>query len=112
MVDSTHPDQQKREPPEINEILSRYYFEEKLLGLTLPFGLPRLIGGCGGAEPEIAGMQRGIECRRQTVKASETELNALDASTNELHDRGSFGDMPLVVLWRDPNTRCARLSSA
>jgi hypothetical protein len=44
--------------------------------MTLLFGLPRLIGACGGAAPENAGMQSTIECRWHTVKRIEAELNA------------------------------------
>jgi pimeloyl-ACP methyl ester carboxylesterase len=102
LVDSSHPDQENRVPPEIKKVQSHYYFEAQLLGLAIPLGLPRLMGACDGGPPEIAAMQRTVECRWQTVKAREAEWNAFSASEGEGRQTGSLGSMPLVVLSRDP----------
>jgi pimeloyl-ACP methyl ester carboxylesterase len=107
LVDSGHPDQEKRVPPEMRKLQSRLYFEWKLWGLAVPLGLPRVMGACGGGPLEIRAMQRTVECRWQTVKASEAEEKATDASADEGRHTGSLGSMPLVVLSRDPEKGAA-----
>lgn len=107
LVDSGHPDQEKRVPPEMRKLQSRLYFEWKLWGLAVPLGLPRLRGVCGGGPLEIRAMQRTVECRWQAVKASEAEEKASDASADEGRHTGSLGSMPLVVLSRDPEKGAA-----
>jgi pimeloyl-ACP methyl ester carboxylesterase len=106
LVDSGHPDQEKRIPPEMKEFQSRLYFEGKLWGLAVPLGLTRLMGACDGEPPEIKAMQRTVECRWQAVKASEAEVNA-SASEDEGRHTGSLGSLPLVVLSRDPEKGAA-----
>jgi pimeloyl-ACP methyl ester carboxylesterase len=107
LVDSGHPDQEKRVPPEMMKLQSRLYFERKVWGLVVPLGLTRLMGACGGGPPEIKAMQRTVDCRWQTVKASEAEVNATSASADEGRHAGSLGSMPLVVLSRDPQKGAA-----
>ncbi len=106
LVDSGHPDQENRVPPEMKKIQSRLYFKSKFWGLVLPLGLTRLMGACGGGPPEIRAMQRTVGCRWQTVKAREAEVNAIGASSVGRH-AGSLGSIPLVVLSRDPEKGAA-----
>lgn len=106
LVDSGHPDQEKRVPPEMKKLQSRLNFEGKLWGLAVPLGFTRLMGACGGGPPEIRAMQRTVECRWQTVKASEAEVNASASEDEDLHT-GSLGSLPLVVLSRDPEKGAA-----
>lgn len=107
LVDSSHPDQEQRLPAELRKFESRFYLEAELLGLTIPLGIPRLTHACGGGPPEIAAMQRTIECRWQTLKATEAELNAFSASADEGRQTGSLSTLPLVVLSHDPNKGAA-----
>jgi len=107
LVDSGHPDQENRVPPEMKKIQSRLYFKSKLWGLVLPLGLTRLMGACGGGPPEIRAMQRTVGCRWQTVKAREAEMNAIGASSEVGRHAGSLGSIPLVVLSRDPEKGAA-----
>jgi pimeloyl-ACP methyl ester carboxylesterase len=97
LVDSGHPDQENRVPPEMKKIQSRLYLKSKLWGLAVPLGLPRLMGVCG----------RIVECRWQAVKAREAEVDAISASADEARHTGSLGSMPLVVLSRDPDKGAA-----
>jgi pimeloyl-ACP methyl ester carboxylesterase len=106
LVDSGHPDQENRVPPEMKKIQSRLYFKSKFWGLALPLGLTRLMGACGGGPPEIRAMQRTVGCRWQTVKAREAEVNAIGASSEGRH-AGSLGSIPLIVLSRDPEKGAA-----
>lgn len=97
LVDSGHPDQENRVPSGMKKIQSRLYFRSKLWGLAVPLGIPRLMGVCG----------RVVECRWQTVKAREAEVNAIGASSDEGLHAGSLGSIPLVVLSRDPEKGAA-----
>jgi pimeloyl-ACP methyl ester carboxylesterase len=107
LVDSGHPDQENRVPPEMKKLQSRLFFEGRLWGLAVPLGLTRLAGACGGGPPEIRAMQRTVECRWQTVQSSEAEVNATGASADEGRHAGSLGSIPLVVLSRDPKKGAA-----
>jgi pimeloyl-ACP methyl ester carboxylesterase len=107
LVDSGHPDQEKQVQAEMRRLQSRLYLKGKLWGLAVPWGLTRLVGACGGGPPEIRAMQRTVDCRWQTVKASEAEVNATGASADEGRRTGSLGTMPLVVLSRDPEKGAA-----
>ena len=97
LVDSGHPDQEHRLPPEINKIQAHLYLKWKLWGLAVPLGLPRLMGACG----------RTVECRWRTVKAREAEVNAVDDSADEARHVGSLDSIPLVVVSRDPEKGAA-----
>ena len=97
LVDSGHPDQENRLPPEMNQIQSDLYLKSKLWGLLVPLGIPRLLGECGVT----------VECRWQTVKAREAEVQAIAASADEARHAGSLDSMPLVVVSRDPEKGAA-----
>ncbi len=97
LVDSEHPDQENRLPPEMNKIQSHLYLKSKLWGLAGPLGIPRLLGLCGVT----------VECHWQIVKAREAEVQAIGASLDEARHAGSFDSMPLVVVSRDPEKGAA-----
>jgi pimeloyl-ACP methyl ester carboxylesterase len=92
LVDSGHPDQEDRLPPEMKKIQSRLYLKSKLWGLAVPLGIPRLLGACGVT----------VDCHWQTVKAREAEVQAIAASADEARHTGSLDSMPLVVVSHDP----------
>ena len=97
LVDSGHPDQENRLPPEMNKVQSRMYLQSKLWGLAVPLGLPRLLGLC----------ERTVECSWQTVRAREAEVNAIKHSGNEARQAGMLDSLPLVVVSRDPQKGAA-----
>jgi hypothetical protein len=97
LVDSEHPDQENRLPPEMNKIQSRLYWKSKLWGLAVPLGIPRLLGACGVT----------VDCRWQTVKAREAEVQAIGASTDEARHAASLDSLPLVVVSHDPEKGAA-----
>jgi len=97
LVDSWHPDQEDRLPPEMNKMQSRLYLKSKLWGLAVPLGIPRLLGACGVT----------VECHWQTVKAREAEVQAIGASADEARHTASLDSMPLVVVSRDPEKGAA-----
>src|SRR5207244_3518036 len=117
LVDSGHPDQEDRLPPEMNKIQSRLYLKSKLWGLAVPLGIPRLLGACGvtvechwqtvkAREAEVH-RSRAPPLHWQTVKAREAEVHAIGASADEARHTGSLDSMPLLVVSRDPEKGAA-----
>ena len=71
LVDSSHPEQQKRLPPALNDLDATWLREQEFLEFTMPFGIPRLLGFCG-SEAEV----RAAECNFHSVRESVAELKA------------------------------------
>lgn len=72
--------------------------EQEFFEFVMPFGLPRLLGFCGG-DAEI----RAAECNFHNVHESVAELKAISESAAQTAATGSLGDIPLVVLSSDPD---------
>jgi pimeloyl-ACP methyl ester carboxylesterase len=98
LVDSSHPEQRKRLPPALNDMDATWLREQEFMEFTMPFGIPRLLGFCGG-EGEV----RAAECNFHTVRESVAELKAVSESAAEAATAGKLGDMPLAVLSEDPD---------
>jgi pimeloyl-ACP methyl ester carboxylesterase len=99
LVDSSHPEQQKRLPPELKDLDATWLREQEFLEFTMPFGIPRLLGFCGN-DAAI----RAVDCNFHSVRESVAELKAVSESAAQTAATGSLGDMPLVVLSHDPET--------
>jgi pimeloyl-ACP methyl ester carboxylesterase len=99
LVDSSHPEQQKRLPPELNDMDATWLREQEFFEFTMPFGIPRLLGFCGN-DAEV----RAAECNFHSVREGVAELKAVSESAAQAADTGLVGALPLVVLSRDPNT--------
>jgi len=99
LVDSSHPEQQKRFPPALNDLDASWTREEEFLEFTMPLGLPRLLGFCG-KDPEV----RAAECNFDNLQESVAELKAIAESAAQTNSAGSLGDMPLIVVSQDPDT--------
>jgi pimeloyl-ACP methyl ester carboxylesterase len=95
LVDGAHPDE-----------LSRFYWHERLslriMQFTMPFGLPRWRGWCGRGPAEIAPIKKAMECRSQVPRTHYAQWAALPVSEAEVRKLGPLGDLPLVVISRDP----------
>jgi pimeloyl-ACP methyl ester carboxylesterase len=98
LVDSSHPDQQKRLPPELIDLDATWIREQEFFEFTMPFGIPRLLGFCGD-DAEV----RAAECNFHTVRESVAELKAISESAAQARNTGSLGNMPLAVLSHDPD---------
>ena len=99
LVDASHPEQQKRLPPTLNDIDAGWVREQEFFEFAMPFGLPRLLGFCG-SDAEI----RAAECNFHTVRESIAELKSTAKSASQTAASGSLGEIPLVVLSEDPNS--------
>lgn len=74
----------------------------RLIQLTSPFGLPRWRGWCDGGPEETLAVKRALTCRSQNIETILREDAAFPVSTSELRGIASLGDLPLVVIARDP----------
>jgi pimeloyl-ACP methyl ester carboxylesterase len=99
LVDSSHPEQQKRLPPALNDLDATWLREQEFFEFTMPFGIPRLLGFCGN-EAAV----RAVDCNFHSVRESVAELKAISESAAQTAATGSLGDIPLVVLSHDPET--------
>jgi pimeloyl-ACP methyl ester carboxylesterase len=98
LVDSSHPEQQKRLPPALNDLDATWIREQEFFEFTMPFGIPRLLGFCGNDAAV-----RAVECNFHSMRESVAELKAISESAAQTAATGSLGDMPLVVLSHDPD---------
>lgn len=97
-VDSSHPEQQKRFPPALNDLDKTWVREQEFLAFSMPFGIPRLLGFCGN-DAEI----RASDCNFHSLREGVAELKAISESAAQTAATGSLGDLPLAVLSHDPD---------
>jgi pimeloyl-ACP methyl ester carboxylesterase len=98
LVDSSHPEQQKRLPPALNDMDATWLREQEFMEFAMPFGIPRLMGFCG-PDAEV----RAAECNFHTAREGVAESKAISESAAQAATAGKLGDMPLIVLSEDPN---------
>lgn len=103
LVDSSHPDQGRRFPPELKTLAAEFYRKLDRARYTMPFGIPRLMGWCGTDPPELRSMVRAVECQVKPFREIHAEWATVDESAAQVRATGSLGNMPLVVLSRDPD---------
>jgi pimeloyl-ACP methyl ester carboxylesterase len=104
LVDASHPDQEKRFPPELQNMEGSWRREAEFLEYTMPFGIPRLLGLCDeGAEA------RATECNFHTAREAVAEMKAFPTSAAETAATSGLGDLPLAVLSHDPDKPSADL---
>src|SRR5215469_9211432 len=108
-VDSVHPDIHHRPPFNVaaQSTIATFYY--RVIPWTVPFGLPRILGWCRNNfrfpnqpkqwdrfVPEAAAQY----CRLQSWRAEEAQIT--DENGSFYANTGPLGDMPLIVLSRDP----------
>src|ERR1700722_9878115 len=97
LVDSSHPDQENRFPPELKNMEGSWLREAEFLEYTMPFGIPRLLDLC-----ETDPLPRTAECNFHSARENVAELKAFAESAAQAAAAGSLGDLPLAVLSHDP----------
>jgi len=98
LVDSSHPEQQKRFPQELSDLDKTWLREQEFLAFSTPFGIPRLLGFCGN-DAKI----RAVDCNFHSAREGVAELKTVAESAAQTAATGSLGDMPLAVLSHDPD---------
>jgi pimeloyl-ACP methyl ester carboxylesterase len=100
LVDGLHPD-----------AAPTFSWREKVglrvMQFTMPFGLPRWRGWCGGAVP---GIKQAVTCRSSLYQAIYREWLMFPQSADEVRAIASLGDIPLIVVARDPEGRSNSLA--
>jgi len=102
LVDSSHPDQEDRFPPEAKKLAAGSYYVIRAMQITLPIGLPRLIAS-RTVPPEVRGEFSAVFCRRQYLAAVRAEAAAQEENSAQVRALGPLGNLPLVVLSHDPD---------
>ncbi len=98
LVDASHPDQDKRFPPEIQNMQGSWEREALFVEFSMPFGIPRLMGLC-----EAYPVLRAAECNWRNAHENLQEMKAFPESAAETAATGSLGNIPLIVLSHDPD---------
>lgn len=95
LVDGSHPD----------ESLPFRWRDKawlRMMQWTMPLGLPRWRNWCGTGPSEIRAVKRAISCQSKVQKAHYQQWAAFTKSAEEIRTLGALGDVPLVVISRDP----------
>jgi len=98
LVDSSHPDQENRFPPELKNMEGSWRREAQFVAYSMPFGIPRLLGLCENNPKE-----RAANCNWHSAREQFAEFMAFPESAAQTSQTGSLSDMPLVVLSHDPD---------
>ncbi|HEX3821856.1 MAG TPA: alpha/beta hydrolase [Candidatus Sulfotelmatobacter sp.] len=104
LVDSSHPDQDNRFPPELKKMEGNWLREAELMEYTMPFGIPRLLGMCD-RDPVV----RAAECNFHSAREGIAEMKAFPESAAQTAATGPLGDLPLAVLSQDPDKPSSEL---
>jgi hypothetical protein len=95
LVDSTHPDEKIGFP-------WRKKLWLRMMQFTVPFGLPRWRRWCGNGPADIEGIKTALVCRSHVYATNYAQFAAFGASAGEVRKLPTLGDVPLVVISRDP----------
>lgn len=102
LVDSSHPDQTARFPPEAKKLAAGSGKVLTAMRVLRPFGVVRLLTS-RAAPPEVRREYSALICRPQFIAAVGAESAAVEESDAEVRPLGSLGDLPLAVLSHDPD---------
>jgi pimeloyl-ACP methyl ester carboxylesterase len=98
LVDGVHPDA-------VLPFSWRNKLWQRIMQLTMPFGLPRWRGWCGEGSADIAPIKKAVECRSRVYRTYYAQWAAFPESATEVRNLGPLGDLPLVVISRDPKRK-------
>jgi len=104
LVDSSHPDQSNRLPPEMQNMQASWLREAEFLEYSMPFGVPRFLGLCD-EDP----VERAADCDWHSAREGVEEMKSFPESAAETAATGNLGDLPLAVLSHDPDKPSADL---
>jgi pimeloyl-ACP methyl ester carboxylesterase len=101
-IDSSHPDQRKRQPQELRQDTPNFL----AMRLRVRLGIARAFGECNAVLPGLEPVKGWIyanNCRPSVVDTWIDELNDLDRSADETRDTGPFDHLPILIFSEDPN---------
>jgi pimeloyl-ACP methyl ester carboxylesterase len=105
-VDASTPLQERRWSPQLQALESQGFRSHELLLKTIQvLGIARLRGFCSafdpGVEPWISELHFEHECN-EPLAAIEQERTAFVRSGNQTIHTGPYGDLPILIISRDP----------
>jgi pimeloyl-ACP methyl ester carboxylesterase len=112
LVDSSHPDQLRRFPPEPGSFVEQWRRAIERDRVLMPFGIPRLFGWCGTSLPERRAAFRSFDCTVQQKLGTIAEIAGFNDSLDQVRAAGSLGDIPLIVVSQAPSTGDMKASKA
>jgi hypothetical protein len=89
--------------PEAALIQRRFERDMEKVAWVMPLGLPRWMGWCGGAAPEIRDAFRAFDCTVKQKRGWLAEARGIGESLSQAASAGSLGSRPLVVLSEAPD---------
>jgi pimeloyl-ACP methyl ester carboxylesterase len=89
-------------PESLHRASFRTRLWERMMQFTMPFGLPRWRGWCGGGLDEISDKKQALTCRSQFFETIRREDSAFARTAGEMNAVASLGNLPLIVIARDP----------
>ena len=100
LLDSAHPDQ---------PIPFRWQSKARLrfLEYTAPLGLPRWRGWCAQGPEAIRRQMLAFSCQPRIFRTNYRQWLTFDESAGQVRTLGSLGDLPLLVIARDPERQPA-----
>ena len=122
LVDSAHPQQFQRLPPEYVSLDSQQKSYVGVMAFMARFGILRLLGnasqGQDFAPPAVQKMPEAIQPTYMVMmshpdyfNATLAELNSLPETNVQVQALGSLGDMPLIVLTAEQSIDVAALQA-
>ena len=102
LVDSSHPEQMQRFPPEATKQSALAGKLITVMEWLRPFGVTRWLIG-RAAPPDIRDEYGALVSRPTFLPAVKAETETLNESLAEGRSLGSLGDLPLAVLSHDPS---------
>ncbi len=104
-VDTSSSFQYQRLPPAVLALERHSAFEFSLLKSVMALGITRLAGQCTAVPAGFeayAGWWKANTCLPAQVTSYQREASALTPSLAETAHTGPYGDLPVLVLSRDP----------
>ena len=96
LVDGMHPDQAV-------SFSLRQKLWLRMMQFTAPLGVPRWRKWCGGNVPELTAIRTALNCRSRVYRTNYAQLAVLPETATQVCALPSLGDLPLIVISRDPN---------
>jgi pimeloyl-ACP methyl ester carboxylesterase len=107
LVDPTTPGQFDRMPPVMREQLHKSEQQLAWLRPLVPLGIVRLAGQCGATPPAGLGGHKDWylgdnNCSPSFLPTILSEMDGIEASSQEVAKTGTFGDMQILIFSQDP----------
>jgi pimeloyl-ACP methyl ester carboxylesterase len=115
LIDGSSPSQDDHLTKELAAMQEQSRRDMPRMKLLMELGFFRALGYCTDSSPGLGIYEKWIDadtCVPSRVDAMENELDAARTSEQETLHAGPFGDLPILILSRDPNALPPNLPAA